>query len=636
MTPIRATGWCDLPPAPAPPAVAPSAPSPPRRRWTAWLVAVVALAAALAELSRFWPIARSLWIEVINDRNSHYAFAQDLALALREGDLGGFVATLDKAKTWPPLHGLIDGALLALSGPDYRLAVLPSLFACAATALLAFLMARRVAPCHGDIAGAVAAAFVLSSPAHRLYAVDVMLESLGAALTLAVLYAYVAARQAPTARRWRLLAIALSLLFIEKYNYWVIAVLALAAAELAERPAWWLERIGEAARRMVTADWRRQWREPLNYPPAIATLLVVLLYALGPTAVTIAGRSISLYPPQNLTTLAYALLLLRLAVAERRGEFGRRPPRDSAAWQLWCWHGLPVALYLLLPRRLSTLVHYVTAANGGEAPVDDIGLTARIYGAAAMTDYHLAPWSAALAGLLLIAGVITVRRWRPGGQAVLSIVLVAMVLVLLHPNVKGRFLHSWIAAAWICGAVGLVTLADRALGRWPERRRLIAGGGGLLIVLLLAGLAWPPPYLRRADGGSSLEIAALYLPALAGLERVAAFGNDPFQDLTLWTYRDFYRTRSGLRWAKEIDCERPGDRVEPGLAAWRARGDDALLFIELAPGSAYAAGLWNRAACAELPRLMARDPAFIEVGQWRRPADGVTATLWRRVAGSPP
>src|SRR6185312_15437541 len=115
-----------------------------------------------------------------------------------------------------------------------------------------------------------------------------------------------------------------------------------------------------------------------------------------------------------------------------------------------------------------------------------------------------------------------------------------------------------------------------AVGTARHRDRAIAGGAGLLVVLLLAGLAWPPPYERRADGGSSLDIAALYLPALAGAKRVGAFANEPIQDLMLWTWRDRYRTRGGLRWAKEIDCERAGDRVEPGLAAWRARGDDAL------------------------------------------------------------
>src|SRR5258706_5190579 len=46
-----------LSPAPASPAVAPSAPSRPRRRWAALLVAVAGLPAALAEPSRFLPIA---------------------------------------------------------------------------------------------------------------------------------------------------------------------------------------------------------------------------------------------------------------------------------------------------------------------------------------------------------------------------------------------------------------------------------------------------------------------------------------------------------------------------------------------------------------------------------------------------
>src|SRR5262249_17441593 len=150
-------------------------------------------------------------------------------------------------------------------------------------------------------------------------------------------------------------------------------------------------------------------------------------------------------------------------VAERRGELGPRPPRDGAAWQLWCWHALPVALYLLLPRRLSALVHYVTAANQGPAPVHDVALTAWIYGQALLFDYHARPWIALLAGLSLVAGAASVRRWRPGGRAVLLLVPVSTALALMHPNVQGRFLHSWIAAAWICGGVGLVALADRVL-----------------------------------------------------------------------------------------------------------------------------------------------------------------------------
>src|SRR5260221_9927675 len=58
-----------LSPAPASPAVAPSPPSRPRRGRGAWVGAVPALAAALAELSRFRPIARRLWIRAAHHRN---------------------------------------------------------------------------------------------------------------------------------------------------------------------------------------------------------------------------------------------------------------------------------------------------------------------------------------------------------------------------------------------------------------------------------------------------------------------------------------------------------------------------------------------------------------------------------------
>ena len=71
------------------------------------------------------------------------------------------------------------------------------------------------------------------------------------------------------------------------------------------------------------------------------------------------------------------------------------------------------------------------------------------------------------------------------------------------------------------------------------------------------------------------------------------------------------------------------------LAAWRSRGDDALPFVDLAPASPHATGLWNRPACIEPVRLMRGIPDFVEAGQWRRPADGVTVTLWRRVAAVP-
>ena len=79
------------------------------------------------------------------------------------------------------------------------------------------------------MAGLVAALFIAASPAHRAYATDIMLESLGAALSLLALYCYLLTVQGQPDEtgKARCLAAALLLLFLEKYNYWLLVVLAL-------------------------------------------------------------------------------------------------------------------------------------------------------------------------------------------------------------------------------------------------------------------------------------------------------------------------------------------------------------------------------------------------------------------------
>ena len=53
-----------------------------------------------------------LWQGYYHDRNGHYLFGQDLALAIRTGDPQWFFSALEKAKVWPPLHGLVLAAVL--------------------------------------------------------------------------------------------------------------------------------------------------------------------------------------------------------------------------------------------------------------------------------------------------------------------------------------------------------------------------------------------------------------------------------------------------------------------------------------------------------------------------------------------
>ncbi|HZU36882.1 MAG TPA: hypothetical protein VFA18_13265, partial [Gemmataceae bacterium] len=276
-------------------------------------VAVVALCQAALLYQGFLESPRQLWIDPIHDRNAHYWLGLNFGLDLRHADLPHFIHDLHSARAWPPLHALLVGLCLTVGGIDYRLAVLPSLLGWVGTAVFAFLAARRAVSRGGNAAGLVAALFVLVSPAHRAFATDIMLESLGACLTVAALYAYLAAVQERTGWAGRCLGLALTALFFEKYNYWLLVVFGLVASEiLARRQASWRAIPGTLTAWPWRAWLRSQWRHPLTYP--LVVLLAVLAGVIFTGGGTVhAGRhAISLHSPHNLVTVFYALLVLRL------------------------------------------------------------------------------------------------------------------------------------------------------------------------------------------------------------------------------------------------------------------------------------------------------------------------------------
>src|SRR5262249_23739164 len=149
------------------------------------------------------------------------------------------------------------------------------------------------------------ALFVAASPSHRAFATDIMLESTGAFLTLAVLYCYLVAVQdtTPSAGRW--LGLALTALFLEKYNYWLLAVIAVTACTVAENR----RTIVDAWRRAVTSLNGRgivqaEVRQPLNYLLAMVLVLVGAVLAHGDRPFLVGRASVSLFPPHNIVQVA--------------------------------------------------------------------------------------------------------------------------------------------------------------------------------------------------------------------------------------------------------------------------------------------------------------------------------------------
>ena len=502
---------------------------------TLLLVAVAAACAiVMFVVANSYPDA--LWHGVYHDRNGHYAFGQELALAVRTGDPVWFFRALESAKVWPPLHGLVLAVVLLLGGIDHRLGIIPSLIGWALTVVFAGAIARRLFfdRASGLVAAALTATLTIASPGFRLLACDVMLECLGSALTAAALWAYLRAKEqqaihdaAPAnaqedtecklAGCWRLLAIILTLLFFEKGNYWGLTVGSLAIAAVAEAPRRWIAEAREIAQRLDFRFARRLTRDPWVLAAAGLAAIIIAIYQGGPSKVTLFGQVVSLYPPENLVTVAYAVVFVRIAVGWRsmRGDLDRslRP----AGRALLYWHAVPVAVSFLLPKRLTSFLWFVGPSNASPGTAFDLLGGVRVYWQAFVDGFCPAPWVGSLAIALFVFALVRVRSMRPGAIAVFALALMSFVAVVAHPQHQPRFLASWVFAVWIGAGAGAAMLISRLMRAQP---RLIAAAASA-IVAALAFTGWRPPSptayaatIHPRGGESDLDLVRPVLPDL--------------------------------------------------------------------------------------------------------------------------
>jgi hypothetical protein len=434
----------------------------------AWLLPILVLLAAMVLAGslyvRFLQIDRALWYNPYHDRSAHYLYSLKLATDVQNGRVVQLLHDLNEARIWPPLHGIAAAAVLLVGGRDYRLAVLPSLAGWTLMILLGFLVARRAAPRGGNLAGLIAAVFLAASPAHRAYATDIMLESLGAALSLLALYCYLLTVQGGNSEtvKARCLALALLLLFLEKYNYWLLVVLALLAAEGCSRGRIYWHALRNLLRGIDGRRWiAAQLRHPLTWAAMVLLLASVLVYVHGEQPLRLLGQSISLYPPHNLIHIAYVLLFIR--VARWGWRQGRQWTRqlDPRMRQVVLWLICPIAVWFLLPKHPSYFLWYLSFADRAPHQHMDFLGGFRNYATWAVLDYHSSTVSGVAAAFLCLCGLFAWRRLRPGGIAVLALVLLASVLTPMHPNHKGRMLHSWVPAVWVTAGLGAAALWGR-------------------------------------------------------------------------------------------------------------------------------------------------------------------------------
>jgi hypothetical protein len=218
----------------------------------------------------------------------------------------------------------------------------------------------------------------------------------------------------------------------------------------------------------------------------------------------------------------------------------------------------------------------------------------RDYATWMVQDYHSSLAYGLAAALLGLIGLLSWRRLRPGGIAVLALVLLAAVLTPTHPNHKGRMLHSWLPALWVMAGLGAAAL-------WSRARSVSEGGGFLpsltlralprllilcLLCVLCASVVSSSLMGHAVEGGphselpSMLDVTDTYLPDIRGEGRTLLLTSLPLKPMAQWTWLERFGSFEQLeeRW---YGFGAAGADNRRGFADWLQNTDcDTIVFCE--------------------------------------------------------
>jgi Dolichyl-phosphate-mannose-protein mannosyltransferase len=612
-------------------------------RWADPLMAaiIVATATTFAALRfvDYYSNPDLLWRDFYHDRNSHFSLGVDLAIALRSFDPVWFFSELEKSMVWPPFHGLVLSVVLLFAGIDHRFAIVPSLIGWVMTVVFVWLITRRLfrERMPGVFAAAVAVILTAASPAFRLLTSDAMLEGLGAGLSALALWAYLRAVEEPNLKLyWRVLALTLTALFFEKYNYWGLTTAAVAAALIfgnVQHAAIYIGAIIEKARIADVAS--RAWRDPL----LVAFLIVVTIFGVLRWAdlspISFYGVTIRLNGRQeNVLTAAYVLLFARLFLVWRRhrGEIGTALGLGGRT--IFYWTVAPIAISFLLPKRLSSFFWYVGPLNG-TAHFDFVG-GAVSYWRDFAQGFHVATWMAVLSVGLGLLGATQLRKLRPGARVVFLFVLISCIAVIAHPQHQGRFLASWAFAVWICAGTGAgVILAWIFTRKALVLQMLVAGAA---TAGLAAAAVWEKPSpviyavaIYPTSGPSDLDLIRPYLHELDGARDISiatTFGASRF---FRWAIHEHCKCKATVV-DLFIDSLSSRALVQATMADRIANSTSDVFVIIDAPGSRYSLpGLgWVYEKMVGVVDAMQNQSRYVRVADYPIPSEGAQASIWRR------
>jgi hypothetical protein len=381
---------------------------------------------------------------------------------------------------WPPGLSIVQVPLYLILGGDVTDGLWAGPIAFVLLAILGAALLVRADPDRSPLPAAGFVSLLLSSPYLLAYASLTMTEMLGALAQVVVLGAYALYMERRDRRTARLLAIALTVLFFVKYNYFVLAAVPLAIH-------FWLDRTasrGAAGRAsQVRGVARALWASTTARLLVVYAAVVLVITLSGGFETRILGQRLSVRSVGSSGHIVLYLLLARLWYLhrQRRIDWRRVFALDPLIRPLLLWFVVPVLIWVAfpVPNHLRDIANLVINRPMGQAGLE-AGLGA--YLDALRTTYFFADWVlvAVLAGFASAA-------WHYGRRPALVQVLILAVplqfaAVTMHHTRFTRFL--------LLTVVLLCTAAASEFGRWTAalvRARLVAVA--LAVLMMLAGVA---------------------------------------------------------------------------------------------------------------------------------------------------
>ena len=454
------------------------------RRARLGLAALLTVAAAtLAYVARF---VDQRTVEVVAAR--HLLPRWDLATHLGQGWLDYHLLVTGRILRlvwdlwlqgyWPPVLSMFQVPFYLMLGGTISSGLRSALMAFVLTGLTGCVLLWRVSKASAPLGAPVFLALLISSPYLLAYASVTMTETLGALVQLLVLLSYQWDVERQTITSGRLFAIALTVLFYTKYNYFFLLAVPLLFYE-------WLRRTGGWTSAERAASVSRLLRRGLS--PWTARLL--LLYGVGLLIVlgtggfdfVVPGKRIAVHTIGNSGHVVLYVLLARLWYLHHRGriDWAAITSLDRRVRPLIVWFVLPVTIWLAspYPNHIRDFINLVINRPLGESTVE-AGVTT--YLDALRDTYFYSEWVFAAVIAAFAIACVRYRSQPPSIQWLILAIPLQLVAIAVHQTRFPRFL--------LLSVVLTCLVAASEVGRWFSHARLRMAGGLLAAIVLVAAV----------------------------------------------------------------------------------------------------------------------------------------------------